>query len=135
MSDWHWVQTHRISGYTDAAGRVTLNDVLGTWKHKIHVFADSSRQTPVRVNNARVRNNGQEIPVTRVNTNAFGIQLGNRNQNHTAMNLNTDRRNGPIYVTVSQHQRRPARNSRPQFHTMPGGEACLCEQCCSLAGY
>lgn len=66
MPDWHWVQTHLISGNADNAGRVILNDVLGAWKHTIHVFSDSSRQTPLTIHNACAYDNGRQIMVTKL---------------------------------------------------------------------
>jgi hypothetical protein len=180
MSDWHWVQTHRLSGFADNAGHTTISDVLGGWKHHICVYADSSFQRPISINQARVYNDGQGISLTRVyysleftiaslltcvaprrKAHVFDIQLGNSNQNHITLKLSTNRRNGPVHIAVWQHQRvvgrndtrrrpsepqrhmaqgprtngRPTHTSRPQFHQMPGGEACLCERCAALAGY
>ena len=65
MSDWHWVRTHQLSGFSDNAGHVTISDVLECYQHNIHVFADAAHQRPVNVRGMHISNNGQQIRATR----------------------------------------------------------------------
>jgi len=140
MTNWHWVRTHSLSTYADNAGHVTFNDVLGSWKHNIHVFADPSHQRPVSISNVRAYDNGRAIPFTRVNAHVFTVELGTRIQNHVTLKITSNCRAGPVYATVWQYQRvvqsharpQPQRQMRPRLHTMPNGEACLCDQCSAM---